>query len=63
MHVPSDIKFQLADHDMCIKVNLTPTLMFVIDYPDIVKNKLGNFYQGNVKVVLKEIEVDLSSYF
>ena len=63
MHVPSDIKFQAADHCMHIKANLTPTVMYDIDCPENLNNKLGNFYQGNVKVMLKESVVDPSSDF
>ena len=61
--VPTDIKFEAADHDMCIKANLSPTVMFDINCPEDGDCRLGNFYKGNVKVVLKESTVHPSAAF
>ena len=57
--VPSDYKFECADHDMGTKASLTPSVIFDINAPE--QNKLSNFCKGKVHVLLKENFIEPSN--
>ena len=52
--VPSDLQFEASDHDMCIKTHFICSLMGKINWPEDNSISLGNYYDMDVTMILKE---------
>ena len=61
--VPTKIDLSIADHDLCIKTHLTLSVMANINCPANKSPALGNFYDSETVMILKESAVNPSSVF
>ena len=59
--VPKTKDFIAADHDMCNKTSLTPSVVLDIICPE--DTKLKNFYKGKATMILKDSQLEQSDSF
>jgi len=52
--VPNNLQFEASDHDMCIKTHFVCSLFGLINWPENNSIALGNYYDMNVTMILKE---------